>query len=128
MSLKNVCSFSAALLAAAIQIPAASSADESAAPVLPEVMQLGEGVYQSTCAACHGNTGGGEGGGPPLIANFRLEDEGMVIDRILLGGGYMPGFGWVLSDTEVAAVATYIRNTWDNSHGGVTEAQVLILR
>ena len=32
----------------------------------------------------------------------------------------MPAFGWLLTDDQVAAVVTYIRNSWGNSAPAVT--------
>jgi mono/diheme cytochrome c family protein len=36
----------------------------------------------------------------------------------------MPSFSWVLKDDEVAAVLTYIRNTWGNAAPVVSARQV----
>ena len=36
----------------------------------------------------------------------------------------MPPFGQVLNDDDVAAVVTYVRNSWGNAAGGVTSLQV----
>jgi hypothetical protein len=36
----------------------------------------------------------------------------------------MPGFGRDLSDAEVAAVATYVRNSWGHAASAVTEGEV----
>ena len=36
----------------------------------------------------------------------------------------MPGFAWLLSDRETAAVLTYIRNTWGNAAPEVTADDV----
>jgi mono/diheme cytochrome c family protein len=40
----------------------------------------------------------------------------------------MPAFGWKLDDTQVAAVATYVRNAWGNAAPAVTPGQVKDLR
>ncbi len=40
----------------------------------------------------------------------------------------MPGFGGQLDDQKVAAVATYIRNSWGNDFGPVTPAEVAAKR
>ena len=94
-----------------------------------EVMTLGKDVYLAKCAVCHKEDGvGGQAGAPSLVGNFRLRDERRVLEQILRGGQYMPGFAFLLTDTEIAAVASYIRNTWANSHGAVIESQVAELR
>jgi mono/diheme cytochrome c family protein len=40
----------------------------------------------------------------------------------------MPSFGWLLSDQQVAAVATYIRQAWGNSAPPVNASDVAALR
>ena len=35
----------------------------------------------------------------------------------------MPAFAWVLNDDQVAAVLTYIRNSWGNSAPAVTASE-----
>ena len=39
-------------------------------------------------------------------------------------GAAMPEFGWLLKDDEVAAVLTYIRNSWGNAAPAVNAAEV----
>jgi mono/diheme cytochrome c family protein len=77
----------------------------------------------SGCFACHGQLGYG-GAGPGFRGDKMLAAPDYVVARILLGGGIMPGFGEVLSDQEIAAVATYIRTTWGNDFGSVDPKQV----
>ena len=40
----------------------------------------------------------------------------------------MPSFGWKLNDAQVAAVATYVRNSWGNAAPAVSAADVANLR
>jgi mono/diheme cytochrome c family protein len=40
----------------------------------------------------------------------------------------MPAFDWKLDDSEVASVATYVRNAWGNSATQVQGHQVAKLR
>jgi mono/diheme cytochrome c family protein len=40
----------------------------------------------------------------------------------------MPAYAWKLNDAEVAAVATYIRNSWGNAAPVVTASDVAKLR
>ena len=44
--------------------------------------------------------------------------------QILVGLGEMPAYAHRLSDGEVAAVASYIRNSWGNAFGPVTPKDV----
>jgi mono/diheme cytochrome c family protein len=36
----------------------------------------------------------------------------------------MPSFGWILNDDQVAAVLTYVRNSWGNAAAPVTASTV----
>jgi mono/diheme cytochrome c family protein len=36
----------------------------------------------------------------------------------------MPAFGWMLNNHEVAAVITYVRNSWGNAASPVTDDDV----
>ena len=49
--------------------------------------------------------------------------RGVATDRAPTGAA-MPGFGWLLKDDEVAAVLTYVRNSWGNAAPAVTAAEV----
>jgi mono/diheme cytochrome c family protein len=40
----------------------------------------------------------------------------------------MPGFGWRLSDEEVAQLGTFIRQSWGNHASTISAAQVRKLR
>ena len=98
-------------------LPAAADAGMDAA------MTVGAEVYSRICAACHGAEGNQslQSHVPLLAANSRLGNERLVLRRIIHGNGYMPGFGGVLSDAEVAAVATLVRNSFGNAYGMVSE-------
>lgn len=101
------------------------AATEPVGSVPEDIMARGAATYVTYCAACHGEAGSGIGEAPSLVNNTRLQDEVMVITQILAGQGYMPGFAtFIPDDAEVAALVTYIRNTWQNSYGLVTEEQV----
>jgi mono/diheme cytochrome c family protein len=36
----------------------------------------------------------------------------------------MPSFGWLLTDDEVAAVVTYIRNAWGDAGSAISDGDV----
>jgi mono/diheme cytochrome c family protein len=40
----------------------------------------------------------------------------------------MPSFAWKLDDAEVAALLTYVRNSWDNAAAPVPAASVAKIR
>lgn len=116
--------------ATAASVPAVEpAADAAAEPDPAQVAQLineGETVYERRCATCHGNEGGGSQA-PALAGNNLLASRSTVLSQIILGGAYMPAFG-NLSDHEIAAVATFIRNSFGNEFGPVTEEQVTAAR
>lgn len=116
-----------AILLAQISV-AQSSDQEVAGEVSEEVMTFGAEVYLNNCSGCHGETGRGDGSAPGVANNSRIRDEAFLIRQILGGSEYMPGFAFLLTDAEVAAAATYIRNAFGNEHGLVGEEQVAALR
>ena len=88
----------------------------------PEVADRGQQLYQDHCALCHQDTGTGRPPAfPALSGNDRLGNAARTIRTIRQGTGAMPPFP-DLSASETAAVATYVRNAWANSFGGVTPA------
>jgi mono/diheme cytochrome c family protein len=99
---------------------------------LDELMKIGQQKFQAICGSCHQPTGQGNPAQniPPLDGS-----EWVVGDlasparqcRIVLYGlsgpvqvkgrtynGVMPNQGNVLKDYEIAAVLTYVRNSWSN--------------
>jgi mono/diheme cytochrome c family protein len=74
-------------------------------------------IYVDNCMACHGENGEGD---PPVFPAHAgnpfvtADDPESAIRRVLLGRGGMPGFGIFLSDTDVAAALSYIRNAFGN--------------
>ncbi|MBE3597592.1 MAG: c-type cytochrome [Limnochordaceae bacterium] len=93
------------------------------AVLLAQLVQKGGSIFAESCAVCHGR--GGEGAaGPALAGNKKLADGNFVARQILNGSRFMPPFDSTLSDEEVAAVATFIRNSWGNNYGVVLEEDV----
>lgn len=112
---------------AAAEGQAPAPEQEAAAGVDPEVMAQGAQNYASVCATCHGQNGQG-GAGVRLVGNSRLTDPTRVARVIVHGFGYMPAVGRDQSDEWVAAVATYVRNSWGNDFGPVTPEEVESVR
>lgn len=107
-------------------IGAATSAELS----VDELMRLGGGVFNQYCAGCHGVAGNQALASHAAILDGygRLRDGNRAIRAVINGRGYMPAIGAGLSNEEVAAVVTYVRNSWSNSHGAVTLADVAAIR
>lgn len=97
--------------------------------ITAELVAEGEPIFTSVCATCHGDEGEGRVG-PRLDGNAALERSSNVINTILHGRthGGMPAFGDRFSDREVAAVGTYVRNSWSNEFGPLSEEEINELR
>ncbi len=117
---------------------AASADDPNKVWTIEELKQRGEKVYSSNCVACHQANGKGVPGafpfldGSPVVNGPRAEQI-----KVVLNGrksdkfpSAMPPWKGVLSDTEIAAVITYTRNTWSNKaqENIVQPAEVLAAR
>jgi len=93
-----------------------------------ELKARGEKVYAANCVACHQATGkGAPPAFPPLDGSKTVTGpkEGHI-DTVLNGrpNTAMAAFGKQLSDTDIAAVITYERNSWSNKAGMVQPAEV----
>lgn len=95
--------------------------------VTPELMTAGAKVFSSTCAACHGAEGQGAFG-TKLEGFDRLANAPALLSTIIHGLNSMPALGGQFNDEQVAAVATYVRNSWGNSFGGVSAEQAKAAR
>jgi mono/diheme cytochrome c family protein len=90
--------------------------------------QPGSTIYAENCAGCHGPDGAGGVIAPPLAGNSSLQQAQQTIDRVLEGSGSMPAFADRLSDTQIAAVVSHVRESWGNAFGRVTTAEVAARR
>ncbi|MDB5619838.1 MAG: alcohol dehydrogenase [Tardiphaga sp.] len=110
----------------------ASLADNSNA------MRVGAAIYKDNCAACHRDSGIGDAGLFPKLAGSALvqQVDPMTLAHVVLSGTRavstdgaptgpaMPAFDWRLNDAQVAAVLTYIRNSWGNAAAAVPASAV----
>lgn len=106
--------------------------------------ELGARVYEQRCQICH--TASGEGI-PEFVPSLRgsgivlANDPGEHLQRILFGSSgveppragrrwraWMPAFGELLSDQELAAVANHERTSWGNSARTLRPEQVRTAR
>ncbi len=114
----------------------AAPAQSMAAAGAPAVS--GATLYTTECASCHQANGKGVPGTfPPLASNpvvagnvknvIHIVKYGLS-GKIQVGGstfnGMMPAWGSQLSDTDIAAVVTYVRSSWGNEAGAVTGQDV----
>ncbi len=98
---------------------------------LADLVARGEKVYNANCAACHRPDGKGAGPIKPLDGSAVVQNDPAAQLQILLNGaanGAMPAWKQ-LSDTEIAAVMTYTKNSWSNQTGKLVQpAEVLAAR
>ncbi len=114
---------------------------EPAGPVVYDPIAHGRRVY-NTCVACHQAEGQGVPGAfPPLAGSDWVGMDPVVLSKIVINGlagpievngvpynGIMAALGPTLDDEEVAAVLSYIRQSWGNDYGIVEESLVASVR
>ena len=105
-------------------------------------LALGEKVYGEHCADCHGAQGqGAPGAYPALVGNRAITQvEGANPVLAVLSGGFapatagnpqpygMPPYRTLLTDAEIAAVVTHLRQSWGNRASAVRPQDVQRLR
>ncbi len=108
-----------------------------------EMIDKGRGIFAVACSQCHQYTGMGDPAkAPPLVgAEWVLGAGPNRIGRILLDGFTgpvnikgqmwnlsMPPWKDNLSDDEIAAVLSYVRNDWGNSASVIRPEQIRAIR
>lgn len=102
----------------------------------------GQRVFTARCAACHQTTGLGQPGQyPPQVGSEWVLGPAHRVAAIVLHGldgpinvkgtlynNSMPAWKDVLSDQQIAAVLTYIRQAWGNRAPPVSAAEVSVTR
>ena len=102
----------------------------------------GKAVYETICALCHNNDGMGKPNQAPAFvgSEWVLGSPNRMIRIPLVGLAgpvkvkdqewnlAMPNMGAALSDDDLAAVLTYIRQSWGNKASIITPAQVSAVR
>jgi mono/diheme cytochrome c family protein len=92
-------------------------------------MVAGGAIYHDRCSGCHAQDGKGV---PFLIPDLALASSVVAREptsmlRVVIHGAQsvataseptapaMPAFGWQLTDAQIAAVTTYVRNSWGHA-------------
>jgi len=103
----------------------------------------GKARYDHVCGLCHGLDGLGKPGQAPTLAgsewvntrNFQrlthIPLEGISGQLAVKGQTWslsMPAMGAAMTDADLADVLTYIRSSWGNQNGQVTDADVKTIR
>ena len=99
------------------------------------LLARGEKVYAGNCAACHQPTGKGAPPAFPALDGSKVVNGPKEVQiKTVLNGVERDGkptamVSWKqLSDTDIAAVITYTRNSWGNKAGDVMPAAVMAAR
>ena len=104
--------------------------------------ERGAKLYEQHCTQCHGDAGQGVPNAYPALAGNRAVTMAQAANlvQIVLNGGYapatqgnprpfgMPPFVLVLSDSDVAAVLTHLRQSWGNQASEITPLDVNRMR
>jgi mono/diheme cytochrome c family protein len=104
--------------------------------------ERGRATYENICALCHNTDGMGKPGQAPPFAGsewvmgtpnrmIRIPLSGLSGAVEVKGAQWnlsMPAMGATLSDEDLAAVLTYIRQSWGNKASAVTPEQVKAVR
>jgi mono/diheme cytochrome c family protein len=101
----------------------------------------GKAVFENVCALCHGPDGMGKPNqAPPLAGSEWAQGSPNRVIRIpllgLAGPIQVKGQEWnlvmtpfnILSDEDLAAVLTYVRQSWGNKASAITPEQVKAVR
>ena len=103
---------------------AAKADDPSKVWALADISARGEKVYAANCAVCHRPDGKGAGPIKPLDGAAVVQDADKTKQiAVLLNGqnnGAMPAWK-SLSDTDIAAVISYTKNSWSNKTGQLVQ-------
>lgn len=106
---------------------AACTAHTERPPNGQELYTYGHSVYFEYCAECHQTDGTGI---PNIVPRLKgnpivtLADPSPIIETVEYGQGSMHSFRNTLTQDDVAAVLTYIRNTWGNHAVPVSPKQI----
>jgi len=105
-------------------------------------LSRGKAVYENVCGLCHGNDGAGKPGqAPPFLGSewalgspnrlIRIPLAGLAGPVQVAGKEWnlaMPAMGAALPDDDLAAVLTYIRQSWGNKASAIVPEQVKAVR
>lgn len=103
--------------------PATPATSEKTEQASEEQIASGGALFANNCAACHNADGSGSVG-PSFHGNDNLADNEYVIDMVLFGGSFMTPFRNELNDEQIAAVTTFVRNSWGNEYGPINADEV----
>jgi len=111
-------------------------------PTTGTINEAGKRIYKDRCASCHGDEGKGKSDAFPALAGNRtvlMANPTNLISLILKGGFApatagnprphgMPPFYHLLTDTDIANVASFVRSSWGNAAPALTELDMVKYR
>ena len=111
------------------KVAAAAQEDPSKVWALADLVARGQQVYTSNCVACHQATGKGVPPAFPALDGSKVAPGPVdahistVLNGVMHDGKPTAMVPWknTLSNTEIAAVVTYERNSWSNHTGDVVQ-------
>ena len=128
-------------------LPPSGAREASVKPPDPAQRSLGALRYDKHCAGCHGERGEGVRSAtgaliyPALAGNRTVTmDPPANLVRVIVHGGFlpatagnprpfgMPPFAQILDDSEIAAIATFLRSSWGANAGAVAAQEVARFR
>lgn len=93
-----------------------------------ELMAKGQGIFETQCASCHQKNGQGMPPAFPSLVDSQIVQGslGGLIHTVKFGqpGTAMSAFGNMLSDSDLAAVITYVRNAFGQQDDSVQPQDV----
>jgi mono/diheme cytochrome c family protein len=96
-------------------------------PNSQELISQGQDLYVEYCAECHQTDGTGWSNLYPRLAGnpiVTLQDPEPIIVTVTYGQGSMMAFREKLTSDEIAAILSYIRNSWGNQAVAVSARQI----
>jgi len=119
-------------------IPVRDSGKSEVPRAASNVLGRGAKIYEQQCVACHGDKGQGVPSIYPALAGNRavLLDSPNNLVQIIRKGGFspstagnpqpfgMPPFTQILNNDDIAAVSTFVRQSWGNAAPSVSALDV----
>ncbi len=120
---------------------AATTEPETTPAVPTQALEKGKTIYNQYCLACHQGDGNGVAGAfPPLTQTKWVAGDKATLVSVILNGmqgeivvkgetynNAMPAHGF-LSDEEIGAVLTYVRQSFGNDYSEITTEEVAEVR
>ena len=127
-----------AMVAYLASIPVRDNSKSEVPRAYANVLDRGAKIYEQQCVACHGDQGQGVASIYPALAGNRavLLDSPHNLVQTIRKGGFspstegnpqpfgMPPFAQVLNNDDIAAVATFVRQSWGNAAPAVSALDV----